>query len=440
MNTLNTAYQTLTQTCPAHYYINEVMPFNYPYRHLRVPARVDKAPEQDLQKIYDTLLRAVQLGYNSKAELAHFLGLRYNDTVLSELDLLQSKRYLHHTFGALSVTSEGEDYLHDHSILKVEEQITLDLLKDERTGDVLPLRRLDRPNDGATTLPSDTRPNRSAELLSDCTDAIRELRAATHPDEHLIELRAHEIEYDKTVSEGCILVEYHPCDVESGYEPYIEVRNSKGDFVLNRHLTSILQDEYPDIAYLLSDSDRIKLLGEYREALLDAEPIHRARLTVEKLSVWETKDAFRESLRTVKRKILIESPWIGRATQTYLPFIEDAIGAGKKVVILYGIDEYDQHDPIALGKLQSLADRSPNLLLYYLPEHFAQQGVRLTGTHRKRLVKDEDYVISGSFNFLSFNKKTGQRIANEESYKMSGEAREEWRKVNDEYRLGLPLQ
>jgi hypothetical protein len=39
----------------------------------------------------------------------------------------------------------------------------------------------------------------------------------------------------------------------------------------------------------------------------------------------------------------------------------------------------------------------------------------LTGTHRKLVIKDNDYYIQGSFNFLSFGKNERQQVANEES-------------------------
>lgn len=54
--------------------------------------------------------------------------------------------------------------------------------------------------------------------------------------------------------------------------------------------------------------------------------------------------------------------------------------------------------------------------MIHLPTHFEEQGNdKMIGTHRKLIIKDNDYYIQDNFNFLSFNKEEGQKIANEES-------------------------
>ncbi len=59
----------------------------------------------------------------------------------------------------------------------------------------------------------------------------------------------------------------------------------------------------------------------------------------------------------------------------------------------------------------------------------------MTGTHRKLVIKDDNYYIHGSFNFLSFNKKEGQKIANEESLLIVGNIKNKWDSVFLEYGL-----
>ena len=57
----------------------------------------------------------------------------------------------------------------------------------------------------------------------------------------------------------------------------------------------------------------------------------------------------------------------------------------------------------------------------------------MTGTHRKLIIKDNDYYIQGSFNFLSFNKEKGQKIANEESIIIPQNVETKWKNVLKEY-------
>jgi len=59
----------------------------------------------------------------------------------------------------------------------------------------------------------------------------------------------------------------------------------------------------------------------------------------------------------------------------------------------------------------------------------------MTGTHRKLIIKDNDYFIQGSFNFLSFNKEKGQKIANEESILIPKNVQKKWESVFEEYEI-----
>jgi hypothetical protein len=53
------------------------------------------------------------------------------------------------------------------------------------------------------------------------------------------------------------------------------------------------------------------------------------------------------------------------------------------------------------------------------------------------LIKDNDYYISGSFNFLSFAKQEGQQVANEESHLVTFDVNKKWEKVIKEYNLQI---
>jgi hypothetical protein len=157
-----------------------------------------------------------------------------------------------------------------------------------------------------------------------------------------------------------------------------------------------------------------------------------------RLSIWETKQKFVDALLTVKERILIESPWIKRATQEYLPSFEKLLKDKKQLVILYGIEEKDEHDKVTLQKVEALQKQFPkNFILIHLPTHFSEIGSRLTGTHRKLLIKDYDYFISGSFNFLSFGKNEKQQVANEESTLIAKGVKERWERIFSEYSIKI---
>ena len=104
--------------------------------------------------------------------------------------------------------------------------------------------------------------------------------------------------------------------------------------------------------------------------------------------------------------------------------------------ILYGIREKDEHDLTTLNKLQDLKKRfDHNFHLIHLPSHLDGFRSRLTGTHRKLVIKDDDYYLTGSFNFLSFRKLESQEVANEETMLIHKGVKERWESVFKEYRL-----
>ena len=49
------------------------------------------------------------------------------------------------------------------------------------------------------------------------------------------------------------------------------------------------------------------------------------------------------------------------------------------------------------------------------------------------VIKDNEYYIHGSFNFLSFNKNEGQKVANEETLLISVDVEKKWKKVLSDY-------
>ena len=117
---------------------------------------------------------------------------------------------------------------------------------------------------------------------------------------------------------------------------------------------------------------------------------------------------------------------------------------GKTLIILYGVDKYAEHDEETLNKLKEMEEKYNKFFLVNLPEYLSSMhgSIRygygsLAGTHRKIVIKDNDYYISGSFNFLSFARSQWQRVANEESMLIRTNVKEKWEKVMKQYGLTL---
>ena len=88
-------YQQLSKQSPTGYKLNELIPFSYPVRRIKLELLVNKQPDGSLVKVYNVLLRAIQAGFQSQEKLFEFLGLGTTDEfILRELFSLREKDYI----------------------------------------------------------------------------------------------------------------------------------------------------------------------------------------------------------------------------------------------------------------------------------------------------------------------------------------------------------
>lgn len=440
-------HQKLEKQCASDYKINEIILFAYPFRRIRINATVNKSPEKSIQQIYSVLLRTILEGYTKEDVLIKFLGLHKEDFILRELYFLRERGFADLTSGNWIVTDQGKDFIKDNSILKILEEEEFEFLFDTVSNEIVSKEfRLNSQKEIENKLTSEFNfEHKSPEILNDKNEQLSDIyKRQNNGKAYLVDYDKNKILFDKKEFNDYYLIEYIPRKgKENELEPFIEVRNFDKEITLEKRLTKILAKKYPSILYQFSNSERIALAEieeddfEVLEEFQNKEipPTHIK--STETLSVWETQAKFEEALKTVKNKILIESPWIKKATLNYIQSIENALRKGIAVIILYGIESNDEHHFGTIEKLRSLERKYNKYFhLIHLPTHFqSKKNYQMTGTHRKLVIKDDDYYIQGSFNFLSFNKKEGQKIANEESILINNKVIDKWKTVIKEYEL-----
>ena len=105
-------------------------------------------------------------------------------------------------------------------------------------------------------------------------------------------------------------------------------------------------------------------------------------------------------------------------------------------MVLYGIEGNDEHDFKAIREMERLVQNYKNFKLIHLPTHFESIGNKnMVGSHKKLVIKDNEYYIHGSFNFLSFNKNEGQKVANEETLLINLDVQKKWIQVFKQYNI-----
>lgn len=284
--------------------------------------------------------------------------------------------------------------------------------------------------------------NEISGVISDSSVNLSETYRADNPGAYLIDYDTQNIGRPVECWGEYYLVEYVPSD-DSSLQSHIEIREVNEKLTLINRLKEWYNSHYVDMLRNLSDSDRFSIPNDRQDEFFNSNKrsieLPNDQI-VETLSIWETKERFIDALKTVQSRILIESPWIKRATLEYIPYFRNLLKTGKKLYILYGIEEYDQpdHHDKAMLELKGLRkDYSKQFKLIHLPSHFGDKGVNFTGSHKKLVIKDDDYYIVGSFNFLSFGKQVSDKVANEESTVIKQDVHRKWSRVTSEYQLRI---
>ena len=442
---LKEIYQKLEEQCPSNYRINEIIPIAYPYRRIIINAMVNKSPEESIQQVYSIFIKAIKSGLNTENDLTHFLGLDKDDFILRELYFLRERGYLDFISGKWFVTESGENFIKDNSILKILSEEEFEFYFDAYTEEIIANNFSFYSNSSTTNRlePLNTYPIRSADLLKGKNDQLAEVyKKSKSGNAYLVDYDTNEIKFDKKEYNDYYLIEYVPTrEKENELEPRIEIRNRDKDFSLNKRLTKNLSQQYPNIVYQYSESERsfvakIEIEDKNNSPAFERVKLPENKAQIETLSIWETKAKFIEAIQNANEKLLIESPWIKRATLNYTAEIESALKRKVNVIVLYGIEGIDEHDSKALKEMERLEEFYENFRLIHLPTHFENIGnSKMVGSHKKLVIKDNEYYIHGSFNFLSFNKNEGQKVANEETLLISVDVEKKWKKVLSDYNI-----
>ncbi len=133
-----------------------------------------------------------------------------------------------------------------------------------------------------------------------------------------------------------------------------------------------------------------------------ADVIQEKVKTVEKLDITngktievdEHKKYFIYVLENAKKSIYIQSPWINwRTLQIYKEYIQNAVKRCVKVAIKYGMKPRNRFDKAGI-------DNESKSFFGNLDKNFFH--LINTDDHSKIVICDEDFMIMGSFNWLSF--------------------------------------
>ncbi|MCB0540493.1 MAG: hypothetical protein KDE33_23450, partial [Bacteroidetes bacterium] len=289
-------HKKLVKQCPSDYKINEIIPFAYPFRRVRINATVNKSPEKSIQQVYSVLLRSIQIGCNTEQQIIDFLGLHKEDFILRELYFLRERGLADFASGIWLVTEQGQEFIKDNTILKVLEEDEFEFLIDGITNDAIQKEfRLFSDNKIENKLqPEFDIGIKSPELLNNKSEQISDIyKKDNNGKAYLVDFDKNNILFDKKEYQDFYLIEYIPnAGKANDLEPRIEIRNTDNDCSLDRRLTNILSNRYPSVLYDFTSSERASIAKIENENVILANEFDvstKPEIETQTLSIWKKK-------------------------------------------------------------------------------------------------------------------------------------------------------
>ena len=127
------------------------------------------------------------------------------------------------------------------------------------------------------------------------------------------------------------------------------------------------------------------------------------------LSTYDHRPLLLDAIENAQNTVVIVSPWIksGGLNNEILNRIERALQRKTRVIIGYGISEKEDSDKKILQRLADIQQKKYGKNLYL---------VKLNNTHEKVLIKDNEYMVITSFNWLSFKGDPNKGFRQETGY------------------------
>lgn len=150
------------------------------------------------------------------------------------------------------------------------------------------------------------------------------------------------------------------------------------------------------------------------------------------LSTYDHRPLLIDALENAQNTVVIVSPWIksGGLNNEILGCIERALQKKTQVIIGYGISKKEDSDKWILQRLSDIQNKwyGKNLHL-----------IKLSNTHEKVLIKDNEYMVITSFNWLSFKGDPNKGFRQETGYYTESKDAIEQMKANLSNRMSVKI-
>ncbi len=423
------------------YVLNDVIEIAYPRIETSIDVMVSGKPSDILQELHIFLLEAIITGLDNKSDLADFLGVSENDFILDELYTLLKAGLLTLTeVNKYRVTTKGEIFIEEQKFIPVTSQETFTFFVDGITS-YITTQRLE-PTNCENKLQSTVKVD--YQFIQDKWMVInKRYSVSENREREIIDLANYKRSFvgkPRVKHHLVYALVYKPKD-QLGKKIQIKVYSPAGKLL--KPESENINSLFADNKYLLDFSNELELTqnfkGQFEEAAKQTEIEKQEVVSYKDVSTFEHKELIKEALLSAEFAVYIESPWIRKATLGYLQEMKFFLSKkGTKLFIAYGIDSSLRNAPHKetfeeLKKLQQKYEG--RFFLIHLPTHFHKKFPNRHGSHRKLLIKDYDFYVKGSFNWLSYIGDESESYAVEEGTQFFDNVEGYWHKVFSDYKL-----
>lgn len=427
------------------YLLNDIIELAYPKIQTTIDVLVSTKPSDVLQDLHIFLLDTIQTGLNEKSVLCSFLGIEEDDFIIDELYLLIKEGLVDlDNESNYRLTTKGQLFLENQKFIPETSNEKFTFYVDGLTNEIT-----------TSTIAKTHSQNKLKSLVDVNHSFIQEnwleinskFSKSSQEEKEIIELSNYKrsiVKKPRAVYEKIYALVYYPKE-ETGKKIQIKAYNKT--LRLLKNTTDSLNDQFSKNPLLFDFSQDVETLNEFKDIIEKSKaadkPNDRLSGKYKDISTFEHKELISEALLTGESRVYIESPWIKRATGNYIEAMNTFLKKGNtELFIAYGIDLSDRNKPHyeTFEKIKALQIKYPNRLkIYHLPTHFSTNFNDRSGTHRKILIKDNEFYIKGSFNWLSYAGEKGKNYAVEEGTQFFNNVEGFWEKVFKDYKLDFEL-
>lgn len=404
-------YDDFSQSLGIEFMLMNVLQLAWPVHKVKLDVTVTAEPEDVLKEIHITLLQLIKLKINTYQSIAAFLGLEPTDFLLDELIELRKNFLIEYYDDAFHLKPKGEDYITGKISIQVTEKKTYPICIDGITHTVAADYDIARADDTFQKLEA-VHKNIAYSFIESNWSDINTRYKSDNKGQEIVDLSNGRQSVDSQLffEPRYLLIFRGKAGTEEG-----KIRFKLVDRNRKEHASACKELE----KYIFKSPETYlqSFAGfEYSGPEKPIDPLKEKLNTVNgfmHINFQEVDDYLRYALRTGKT-VYMEVPRILRKARQFKYEIEAFLKKpDTKLYLIYGVSDDYQHDAETITLFRNLRTTYSNFQFVDLPEVASFLGLKVSGVHKRVILKDNDFYIETTYNFFTLDASRKEKISAE---------------------------